>query len=157
MEDADIEIKRLQNELQIYHAKVKVGTGSLLQSGGEQDLYPNEVLSIVRQAIDEASRNQTPDSRRVHVLNAVLNASPKPEDIAAEMREKLKQLLRGFRGMDSTIRRGLEEMGFSISEDGKHYKLVFQHDDRYTFTLPKSGSDHRGGLNAATKIGKLLF
>ncbi|GMU46359.1 MAG: hypothetical protein AMXMBFR26_11410 [Porticoccaceae bacterium] len=55
------------------------------------------------------------------------------------------------------MRRGLEEMGFSITEEGKHYKLTFQDDDRYTFTLPKSGSDHRGGLNAASDIGRLLF
>ena len=59
--------------------------------------------------------------------------------------------------MEARTRRGLEEMGFSISDDGKHYKLVFQGDDRYTFTLAKSGSDHRGGLNAAGDIARLLF
>jgi len=128
-----------------------------LQSGGEQDLYPNEVLSIVRKAITDASTRVPDDSRRKHVLNAVLQATPEPEDVAASMRERLKQLLRGSRGLDARMRRGLEEMGFSIAEEGKHYKLTFQDDDRYTFTLPKSGSDHRGGLNAASDIGKLLF
>ena len=37
------------------------------------------------------------------------------------------------------------------------YKLVYQEDDRYTYTLPKSGSDHRGSLNAANDIGRLMF
>ena len=60
-------------------------------------------------------------------------------------------------GIVIKLRRELEDMGFSISEDGKHFKLVFQGDDRYTFTLPKSGSDWRGGLNAASDIGRLLF
>jgi hypothetical protein len=157
LDDANSEITRLQKELEVYQARLKAGTGSLLQSGGEQDLYRNEVLSIVRQAIADASTRVPDDSRRRHVLDAVLQATPEPEDVAASMREKLKQLLRGYRGLDARIRRGLEEMGFSIAEEGKHYKLTFQDDDRYTFTLPKSGSDHRGGLNAASDIGRLLF
>lgn len=157
LDDANGEITRLQNEIQIYQARLKAGTGSLLRSGAEQDLYPNEVLSIVRQAIADASTRVPDNSRRKHVLNAVLKATPEPEDVAASMRETLKQLLRGSRGLDARISRGLEEMGFSITEEGKHYKLTFQDDDRYTFTLPKSGSDHRGGLNAARDIGRLLF
>jgi hypothetical protein len=156
LDDANREIMRLQKELQIYEVRLKAGNGSLLQSG-EQDLYPNEVLSIVRQAIADASTRVPDDSRRKHVLNAVLQATPEPEDVAASMRVKLKQLLRGSRGLDARTRRGLEEMGFAIAEEGKHYKLTFQYDDRYTFTLPKSGSDCRGGLNAASDIGRLLF
>jgi hypothetical protein len=91
------------------------------------------------------------------VLAAVLAANPASEDTAGAMRARLKELLRGSKGIDAKIRRGLEEMGFSIAGDGRHYKLVFQDDDRYTFTLPKTGSDHRGGLNAASDIGRLLF
>jgi hypothetical protein len=97
------------------------------------------------------------DSRRQHVLDALLEANPPREDIAGEMRERLKVLLRGMRTVDAKIRRGLEDMGFSISEEGKHYKLVYRDDDRYTFTLPKSGGDYRGGLNAASDLGRLVF
>lgn len=157
LDDANREITRLQQELQIYQARLKAGAGSLLQTGGEQDLYQNEVLSIVRQAIEDASTRVVDDSRRKHVLNAVLQATAEPEDVAASMREKLRELLRGSRGLDARMRRGLEEMGFSIAEDGKHYKLTFQDDDRYTFPLSRSGSDHRGGLNAASDIGRRLF
>jgi len=59
--------------------------------------------------------------------------------------------------MDSKVKRALEEMGFEITDDGKHYKLTYEDDDRYTFTLPRSGSDRRGGLNAASDIAKRLF
>lgn len=157
LDDANLEILRLQKELQIYQARLKADSGFLLQRGGEQDLYPNEIHAIARQAIADAITRVPHDSRRKHVLDAVLDATPEPEDIAASMREKLKQLLRGFRVLDAGIKRGLAEMGFSIAEEGRHYKLTFQDDDRYTFTLPKSGSDHRGGLNAASDIGRLLF
>jgi hypothetical protein len=59
--------------------------------------------------------------------------------------------------MDGRTKKGLETLGFSIEEEGKHHKLTFGGDDRYTFTLPKSGGDHRGGLNAAAGISKRLF
>lgn len=157
IEDAEREIRRLQADLRIYEARLPVGSGSLLQTGNEQDLYVNELLGIVRAALEDACTRVTADSRRNHVLTAILRANPLSEDTAASMREKLRQLLRDSRGMDRPMKRGLEEMGFSITEEGKHYKLVFQEDDRYTFTLPKSGSDHRGGLNAAGDIGRLLF
>lgn len=157
LEAAEKEITRLRTELRIYEARLAANTGALLRSGKEDDLYTGEVLAIVREAVEDAMTRVPADSRRQHVLSAVLEANPKDEDCAASMRERLKNLLRGSRGVDGKVRRGLEEMGFSISEKGKHYKLIFQTDDRYTFTLPKSGSDNRGGLNAASDIGKLLF
>jgi hypothetical protein len=157
LDDADKEIARLRTELRIYEARLAAGTGSLLRTGSEQDLYPNEVFGIVRDAVTEAVTRVPADSRRQHVLAAVVEANPANEDIGGTMREQLKQLLRGSKGLDAKMKRGLEEMGFAITEEGKHYKLVFQDDDRYTFTLPKSGSDHRGGLNAAGDIGRLLF
>lgn len=157
LEDAEREIRRLRAELQIYEARLPAGTASLLRAGSEQDLYPNEVFGIVRDALQDASTRVPADSRRQHVLAAILAANPADEDVAASMRETLKQLLRASKGVDAKIRRGLEEMGFSIAEEGKHYKLMFQGDDRYTFTLPKSGGDHRGGLNAASDIGRLLL
>lgn len=157
LEDSEKEIQRLRAELRKYEARLPAGTGSLLRACSEQDLYLNEVFGIVREALQDASTRVAADSRRQHVLAAILAANPEGEEVAASMREKLKELLRGSRGVDAKIRRGLEEMGFSIAEEGKHYKIVFQGDDRYTFTLPKSGSDHRGGLNAASDIGRLLF
>ena len=48
-------------------------------------------------------------------------------------------------------------MGFRISNGGKHYKLLYQGDDRYTYSLPQSGSDRRGGLKAASDISRLMF
>ena len=59
--------------------------------------------------------------------------------------------------MTRDVSEALTELGFSISEDGKHYKLTYMDDDRYTFALPKSGSDYRGGLNAASDISKRVF
>lgn len=45
----------------------------------------------------------------------------------------------------------------SVDEAGKHWKAVYQEDDRYTFTISKTSSDHRAGKNLASTILKKLF
>jgi hypothetical protein len=59
--------------------------------------------------------------------------------------------------MDAKTRSALAKLGFDISEDGKHYKAVFQGDGRYTFSISKTSSDHRAGKNTASDINKKLF
>jgi hypothetical protein len=157
LEDAEREIARLHKELRIHEARLTRGTGSLLRTGAEQDLYPDEIVRIVRDAMSDYRTRVPPDSRRQHVLDTLLSANSVGDDEPASRREQLKELLRDERGLDAKTKRGLEEMGFAISDEGKHYKLVFQGDDRYSFSLAESGSDHRGGLNAASDISRLLF
>ena len=147
----------MHTERRIYEARLAAGTGAILKTGGEQDLYPNEVLRIIRDALEDARTRVAADSRRQHVLDAVLGANTAPSDEASALRERLKEALRDARGMEARTRRELEALGFVITEDGKHFKLLFRGDDRYTFTLAKTGSDWRGGLNAASDISRLLF
>lgn len=80
-----------------------------------------------------------------------------PTGEADAMRSRLKSLLRDYRSLDAKVKAGLQEFGFDIADDGKHIKIIFQGDDRYTFTMPKSGSDLRGGLNLAGDISRLLL
>lgn len=156
LDDAEREIQRLKNDLAIFEARqATVGTLSL-STGAEQDLYPNEILSFLKEALSDSIDRVPSDSRRQHVLRAVLAAIPDLDEPGSR-RERLKGILRDFRGLDRDSRRELQALGFEVSEDGKHVKLRFQGDDRYTFTLPKSGSDFRGGLNSASDIGRLLF
>lgn len=157
LEEAEKEIQRLRNELRVQEARAGTASGGVLRLGRERDFYPNEVLGILLDAIEDAESRVPQDSRRQHVLKSIVEANPLQENPFDRRREQLKTMLRGMRTVDAKMRRDLEDMGFSISEDGKHYKLVFQGDDRYTYTLPKSGSDHRGGMNAATDIARLLF
>ncbi|HSD17590.1 MAG TPA: hypothetical protein VLC71_10090 [Thermomonas sp.] len=156
LSDAEREIGRLKAELRIYESRSSPGIGAALEAGQEQDLFPNEISGIILDALRDYQFRVPQDSRRSHVVAALLASNP-GNDESAQFRERLKEMLRGFTGLDGKVRRGLEDLGFSISEEGKHYKITFQGDDRYTFTLPKSGSDHRGGLNAANDIGRLLF
>lgn len=160
----DQKIRELEEHNQQLRAELKrleelqhTARGSLLDPGREHDLYPNETLGIILDALGEALSRTTRDSRREHILQSLVEANPIAENHAQLYQERLKNLLRGTRGMTPKIRRGLEHMGFSIDETARHIKIVFRDDDRYTYTLPKSGSDARGGLNAANDIGRLLF
>jgi len=156
IEDAEREISRLEAEVRRYQAQTPMQSGLVLQTAPEQDLYAGELLGVVRDAIADAVTRVTEDGRRQHILNSIVQANP-PTGEAEAMRNRLKALLRDFRSMDAKVRSALQAMGFDISEEGKHYKIVFQGDDRYTFTMPKSGSDHRGGLNLAGDISRLLL
>ena len=153
--DAEREINRLRAEIRIYESRRPLGSGLTIQSGPERELYPARwALWFERPFRMPATHAR--DSRRKHVLSSVLAANTASEE-PSRFRKELKELLRGSTTIDSRIRRGLEQLGFEVSEDGKHYKLVFQGDGRYTFSFPKSGSDHRGGLNAASEITRRLF
>lgn len=156
LNDAEKEIRRLRAEVCMHESRLPDSFGVVLRSGDERDYYPNEIRGILRDAIADAAIRVVKDSRRRHVLDAVLSAESRGGE-AAELRERLKELLRGYRIMDKKVRRSLEDMGFDLTDDGKHHKLTFLGDERYTFTLPKTGSDHRGGLNAAAGIARLLF
>lgn len=156
LQEAEEEIERLRQELR--QREIRPDDGNILLSPGtERNFYDQEILGIVLDALADARKYVRPDSRRQHVLQSIVDANPLPHRIATTRHETLKDLLCGMTTIDARIRRGLESMGFRISNGGKHYKLVYQEDDRYTYTLPKSGSDHRGGLNAANDIGRLMF
>ena len=156
LEDAEREIARLEAEVRKYQAQSPMQSGLFLQTAPEQDLYAGELLGVVGDAITDAVTRVTEDSRRQHILKSIVAANP-PTGEAEAMRNRLKSLLRDFRSMEAKVRSALQDMGFEISEEGKHYKIVFQGDERYTFTMPKSGSDHRGGLNLAGDISRLLL
>ena len=154
--DAEREIKRLQREIRKYEARAPLGSGLTVLLGAERDLFAGEVAEVILCALRDSSTRALEGSRQKHILSSVLAANPVTEE-RNRCRIALKELLRGSTSLDSRVRQGLEQLGFEISGDGKHYKLVFQGDERYTYSLAKSGSDWRGGLNAASNIARLLF
>lgn len=155
-ERAHSEIERLKSEIRALEARTNQSTGVTLKIGNEQDLYPDEITQILLDAINDAISRVHKDSRREHVMQQILDSN-KTDNKNAKYRNWLKTKLTGYTSMNSRLRQDLIEKRFEVTEDGKHYKLRFANDDRYTYTLAKSGSDSRGGLNAASDIGRLLF
>lgn len=157
------EIRRLESELvraryskRDMRASNGPGKNSINLETSEADLYQGEQLGLIVDALKAASGASEPHSRKRDVLDALVEENENPGE-REEILERLKEALRQYTSMTTTIRSELESIGFVIHEDGKHYKLLFQDDPRYPFVLPKTGSDWRGGLNAFSDLRKKLF
>lgn len=155
LDESEEEIRRLKAKL------LALDTGRdesslIFKPNDQQEFFPGEFNCYLKDCLADGVRNFPEESRRKAVIDSALTMLPENSP-ARDRRERLKEILRDYSSMTKPIRDGLTGLGFSISDDGKHYKLVYMEDGNYTFALPKTGSDHRGGLNAASDIGKRVF
>ncbi|WP_369977415.1 hypothetical protein [Xanthomonas bundabergensis] len=130
--------------------------GELLKSGPERDFYDGETIDILIDALEQYKGYVPPESRRLHLIDSLLKVNDRRGN-GGRIDSEIKAALRSYKDMDRATRKVLEEFGFSISEDGKHYKVVYHDDARYAFTIAKTASDHRAGLNIAGEISRKIF
>lgn len=123
----------------------------LLYFGDEEELYGGEIRDIVLDILYDCAKTQKPNTRRAHVLQDLLEENDF-SNAQEERRNRIKQILKGYSNMPGSLRHDLEEFGFSISSEGKHYKLTYHNDPRYTVTMAKSSSDARAGNNLSSEI-----
>ncbi|MFZ5635344.1 MAG: hypothetical protein ACOY82_02025 [Pseudomonadota bacterium] len=162
----DEEIQRLETELTRARYSVVISRASrgTPQNGNsvisletsESDFYQGEQLGFIAEALKNAKDSSEPHSRRSHVFESIINNNENPGD-RDEILDRLKSTLRQYTSLTSSIRAELEDLGFYIHDEGKHYKLLFNNDSRYPFVLPKTGSDWRGGMNAFSDLKKKIF
>ena len=151
---------RLQSELAVLRARVdSMGENPLLYYGDEKEFYQGEMLEFVRTALSE-KLDRLPKEKDRHlrcadVLQDLLNAN-ESEEIQAQRQTELKRVLKGYRTLTPEIQSTLIDVGFRIT-DGKHYKLTYYDDERYTVPMAKSGSDWRGGENLISEIRKRIY
>lgn len=72
-------------------------------------------------------------SRRSEVFSDLI----KKNDYQGVYRKKeaeIQRILKNYTIMDAKTRKALQDFGFRIEEDGKHYRLTFFGDDRYATT-----------------------
>lgn len=156
LDEAESEIARLNSEIKKLTANQAGRDEGLLGYGDEQDLYFSEIKGFVLEALSASSKNTVEGSRKQHVMEDLLRHN-ESRSMAAKMCDEIKVIFRQYVDMDAKTKSGLLRLGFNVSEDGKHFKLVFQGDDRYTFAVSKTSSDHRAGKNFASDINKRLF
>lgn len=151
------EIERLSYLLRVSESKRPVQGGLILDTGAEDDYFELEILSVVLDAVEDYCNKSThPKSRRQHLMQAIVENN-ESNDLHGQKERQLKEALRGYREMSKKVRGVLEDLGFSVENDAKHWRIVYQDDERYTYILPKTGSDYRGGLNAGADIANLVF
>lgn len=162
--EKESQIKRLSDQLfsanntiaQLEAQLSAVERTPVLAIGEEQDLYPFEQQSMLVELLEKELRVVAKGSRKQHILSSVAAAN-KCENTVEKKRARIKACLHGYTRMTPAISKELEEIGFALSEDGKHIKLVFAEDPRYTGTLSKTGSDFRAGDNTAHDLLRSIF
>ena len=129
----------------------------LLYFGNEEEFFPNEIKEMVLDALEERLKNSDENSRQVDVLRDILDKNGGCKHVADQKAQRLKAELKGYRNVSKSMKRMLSEMGFVITEQGKHYKLTYYGDPRYWTTLAKTPSDGHTGENAALTIINKMF
>ena len=156
LEEADREIARLKSELARRVRDERISPDALLSRGKERDLFGGEHRDILIAALQEAHRRVQPGGRVASVLHSLIEAN-RPVGEGQRIENCIRDTLQNCHDLGKRERRQLEEVGFTITDDGKHLKLVFRGDDRYTFPMAKTGSDHRGMKNWISDTTKRLF
>lgn len=122
----------------------------------ERDFYTGEIREIVLEILLEYQRNCISDTRRDHLIKDLLE-NKDYEQLPSKRREKIKNILKGYGTLNSSLKNEFEAMGFEISDDVKNYKWTCYGDYRYVETVSKTCSDGRAGLNIASNIDSLML
>ena len=157
IEGLNKKIDALTQENQGLHTKLdNMSEIPLLFFGEEEELYEGEIKDIILDVLAEYVKRNNNKKRRMDIIQDILNINDF-NDIQAEKHLKIKKILKGYTNMPNTMRRELEEFGYTIASDGKHYKLTYYDDSRYVATMAKTSSDGRAGDNLASEIIKLML
>lgn len=149
--------EKLQYENQGLKARLDSGDSRpLLMMGDEDDFYPGEIKDMVLSALEDAISRFPKKSRRADVFNDIIQRN-EYKHLGDKKKQKIKDLLKGYDGLKNSLKQELIAFGFEIKEDGKHYKLTYFGDERYSTILAKTPSDHRGGKNDATDISRNML
>jgi hypothetical protein len=123
LEEAEREIGRLKSELARRVHDEKISPDGLLLPGRERELFGGEQRDIVIAALQEAKRRVQPDGRIAEVLQSLIDANP-PIGEGERIEKCIRVALQNCQNLGKQQRRQLEEVGFAITDDGKHLKLV---------------------------------
>lgn len=128
----------------------------ILFLGDEEEFYQGEIKEMILDAVAEKLKNLGQKTRRWVVLNDVLQNNDYQE-VSDERERIVKALFKDYKTLSGSMRQQLLELGFEVTEEGKHYRLTYYGDGRYKTTIAKTGSDWREGKNIASVILKNMM
>lgn len=122
-----------------------------------QDEIKDFLLDLIKEELKKTDSDPNlRETRKYHVLASILKLNHKT-GVKDKVELELKEVLRQTQTMDQKTRRRLKELGFAIIDKGAHYKLVYQDDERYTFTVSRTPSDRRAYLNSFQTAALKIF
>ena len=122
-----------------------------------REFYADEQRDLILSILKEAKRSYcTPGSRAEELLEGILGEN----EITGEglkLFERLKAILFRNKNITESDISDLRAIGFEVTRRANnHYKLVFQGDERYAFTLASTASEVRGMKNSYSDIAKMV-
>ena len=156
LQTAEREIGRLRAEIARFEASGERSSKGILSPGAEQEFYPGEIRDAIIQTLRAGRGSLAPNSRWLHIVDDLLEANPIGNN-RVNIATALKECLSKMSKFGTAERKVLEDIGFSVSESGKHAKAVYHEDDRYVFSISKTPSDTRSGKNLVSDITKTIF
>lgn len=128
----------------------------IVYQGEEEDFYPDEIKDMILGALDEVRMNSEATTRRADILDDILHSN-EYQHLSEQRKQRVKAMFKGYKNVSSAMKQELMDLGMTISDDGKHYKLTYRDDPRYMVTIGKTPSDNRAGNNNAALINKIML
>lgn len=152
-------ISDLEQELAYYRDifnNKQASDSSFLSSGSEKEFFQGEKKEFILSVLSDILQNIQNGTRKKHIIQDIIQQNI-GENILNHKRDEVKRLLTNYNGLNGKLKQDLKQLGFSVSDDGKHYKLTYFNDNRYTITMAKTPSDGRAGKNNVSEINKKVF
>lgn len=124
------------------------------KEGKEANLYTSEKEDLLYCILTQVQDKYPENSRARAIIQSLLEANPKNGECGHIISE-IRRIFSGEGKLTKTMKAQLKSLGFTIQEDGSHYKLIF-HDPRYLFSVSRTPSDHREGKNLISEICNVI-
>lgn len=152
-------ISDLESELAFYRDAFNnktVNDSGFLSSGSEKEFFQDEKKEFILSVLSDSLVSIKDNTRKKHIIQDIIQQN-NSEDVLSKKREEVKRLLTDYSGLTGKLKQDLKQLGFTISDEGKHYKLTYFDDNRYTITMAKTPSDGRAGKNNVSEINNKVF
>lgn len=152
-------ISDLESELAFYRDAFNNKTvydNGFLSSGSEKEFFQDEKKEFILSVLSDSLASIKDNTRKKHIVQDIIQQN-NSEDVLSKKREEVKRLLTDYSGLTGKLKQDLKQLGFTTSDEGKHYKLTYFDDNRYTITMGKTPSDGRAGKNNVSEINNKVF
>ena len=151
--DLEKENARLYRELDLARQQAeRSGKKVLLTMGQEKDKFPGEIRDLLLSELERSLKNRRgQQTRRTDVLQDIIGSNHY-EALTRQRADAIRKITGTADSTERMVSR-LEEYGITKErDDGKHIRVSYGHDMRYTGTIAKTPSDARAGRNLASEL-----
>lgn len=161
LQDQIEELTRTNEKLQYENQGLKVKIDSmqeqpLLYMGTENEFYPGEIKDLILDTLNDRLSDIGEKTRRYDVVQDIIQANDY-QSTSKTRASEVKRLLKNYSGMTPKLEKDLEDLGFKVTHEGDHCKVIYYSDKRYIVVYGATPSDKRAGKNNGSNTVKKAF